>query len=160
MEPVPTDHDEPVPIFRFHHVWRLPAPEDVAWSALADVERYDRWWPQVRRVERIDDDSGRARIRSVLPYTLDLVLTREAEDHAAGLLRVRVDGDLEGWCQWTVRGDGQQSLAVFDQEAVVTPALLARTARLTGPLLRANHAWMMRGGREGLARHLAVGAAD
>jgi hypothetical protein len=46
------------------------------------------------------------------------------------------------------------TVATFDQVAVVTPALLARTARLAAPLLRANHAWMMRSGRAGLAAYL------
>ncbi len=143
-----------MPIFRFHHEWQLPAPAERTYAALADVEGYAAWWPQVRSLERIDDASGRVSIRSVLPYTLHLVLTRETEDEAAGLLRVRVDGDLQGWCQWQVRDDGEETEAVFDQEAVVTPALLARTASLTPPLLRANHAWMMRAGQVGLARHL------
>lgn len=143
-----------MPVFRFHHEWRLPAPFQRTYAALADVERYDHWWPQVRSLERIDDASGRVTIRSVLPYTLHLVLTRETEDEAIGLLRVGVAGDLDGWCQWQVSGDGDETVAVFDQEAVVTPALLARTASLTAPLLRANHAWMMRAGQVGLARHL------
>lgn len=146
-----------MPTFRFHHVWRLPAPRERVYAALADVERYAQWWPQVRTVERIDAESGRTTIRSVLPYTLALVLRREVEDEAGGRLRVVVTGDLEGWCQWTLHEDGRGTRAVFDQQAVVTPALLARTARVTSPLLRANHAWMMHSGRAGLARHLAAG---
>ena len=39
-------------------------------DALADVERYAAWWPQVRTAERIDDEAGRTDIRSFLPYTL------------------------------------------------------------------------------------------
>ena len=142
-----------VTAFRFHHVWDLDATASRVFGALADVERYAAWWPQVRRTERIDAQSGRAAIRSFLPYTLDLVLRRETEDPESGTLRVGVSGDLEGWCQWqveTTRG----TRAVFDQVAVVTPRLLARTAPVSGPLLRANHAWMMRSGRVGLAAYL------
>lgn len=143
--------------FRFHHEWAIDAPAHRVFDALADVERYAAWWPQVRTAERIDDESGRTAIRSFLPYTLELVLRREVQDADAGLLRVAVHGDLEGWCQWVVRPDpGGGSVAEFDQEAAVTPRLLARTAAVTGPLLRANHAWMMRSGRAGLAEHLAV----
>jgi uncharacterized protein YndB with AHSA1/START domain len=142
--------------FRFAHRWELPAPADRVYAALADVEGYAAWWPQVRTVHRVDADSGHTTIRSVLPYSLDLVLRREVEDPGGRLLRVALSGDLEGWCQWTVseRGSGA-SAADFAQEAVVTPALLARTAALTGPLLRANHAWMMRSGRAGLAAYLS-----
>jgi hypothetical protein len=145
-----------VPTFEFHHEWALDAPAPRVFDALADVERYAAWWPQVRTVERIDEQSGRTAVRSFLPYTLDLVLRREVEDEASRALRVAVSGDLEGWCQWQVdpatERDG--TVARFDQVAIVTPALLARTARLTGPLLRANHAWMMRSGRAGLAAYL------
>jgi hypothetical protein len=149
-----------VPVFHFHHEWTLPAAPERVFDALADVERYAAWWPQVRSAERIDDESGRTHIRSFLPYTLHLVLRREVEDRSSGHLRVEVSGDLGGWCEWRVRNDGNgtgASVAEFDQQAIVTPTLLARTARVTGPLLRANHAWMMRSGRAGLADYLAQG---
>ena len=145
------------PGFHFHHVWHLDVPTARVYAALAEVEGYAAWWPQVRSAERIDDESGRTAIRSFLPYTLHLVLRREVQDESAGVLRVGVSGDLVGWCQWTLApgpsGVGSCT-AVFDQEADVTPQLLARSAAVTGPLLRANHAWMMRSGRAGLARHL------
>jgi hypothetical protein len=147
-----------VPTFHFHHEWALPARPTRVFDALADVERYAVWWPQVRAAERIDEESGRTAIRSFLPYTLDLVLRREVEDAASGHLRVGVSGDLQGWCQWRIRSADngiRDAVAEFDQEAVLTPRLLARTANVTGPLLRANHAWMMRSGRAGLARYLA-----
>ena len=147
-----------MPTFHFHHEWTLPAAPGRVFDALADVERYAVWWPQVRSAERIDDHSGRTDIRSFLPYTLHLVLRREVEDRSSGHLRVEVSGDLEGWCEWRVRNENNgtgDSVAEFEQQAIVTPTLLARTARVTGPLLRANHAWMMRSGRAGLADYLA-----
>ena len=145
-----------MPIFRFNHEWDLDVPAGSVFAALADVERYPTWWPQVRTAERIDADSGRTAIRSFLPYTLDLVLRRVVEDASTGRLQVEVSGDLEGWCRWVVRdrGDGHSARAQFEQEARVTPRLLARTAWVTGPLLRANHAWMMRCGQAGLSDHL------
>lgn len=144
--------------FRFSHVWDLDVPAHSVFAALADVERYPTWWPQVRTAERIDADSGRTAIRSFLPYTLDLVLRRVVEDEATGRLQVEVSGDLEGWCRWVVRErpDAVGSRAEFEQLARVTPQLLARTAWVTGPLLKANHAWMMRCGHAGLAAHLAA----
>jgi hypothetical protein len=142
--------------FRFEHQWAFDAPARCVFGALADVEAYASWWPQVRRVERIDEESGRTAIRSFLPYTLDLVLRRVVQDEATGTLRVEVHGDLEGWCQWVVRPDGAGSVAQFEQEARVTPTLLARSAPLAAPLLKVNHAWMMRRGHAGLVERLAM----
>ncbi|MFF5324546.1 SRPBCC family protein [Janibacter hoylei] len=109
------------PTFTFHHEWSFAAPREAVLAALADIEGYPAWWPQVRAVGRLDERSGRARIRSALPLTLHLVLTREIEDHARGRLRVRLDGDLEGWAQWSVDSDpqGGGACATFDQDVRV-----------------------------------------
>ena len=94
----------PSRLFVFHHRWPVPAAPEQLGDALADVEGYPRWWPQVRSVERVDGDSGRVRIRSLLPMTLQLVLTSEIEDREGGVLRVALSGDLDGWARWTVTG--------------------------------------------------------
>ncbi|WP_338748601.1 SRPBCC family protein [Janibacter alittae] len=141
------------PVFVFHDRWPLAqSPQEVV-RLLADAEGYPRWWPQVRSVERLDAASGRARIRSLLPLTLDVVLTREVEDRDGGVLRVRLSGDLVGWARWTVHPHDGGSVAVFEQEVRVAPRL-ERAATLASVVLRANHAWMMRQGRRGLAREI------
>jgi hypothetical protein len=125
------------------------------YAALADVEGYQQWWPQVREVHPIDADSGRVRIRSLLPYTLNLVLARVVQDEARGVLRVNVDGDLQGWCAWQFSADAAGTLARFSQEVEVTVPLLRHAPRAVRPLLRGNHAHMMRSGERGLRGHLA-----
>jgi len=124
------------------------------YEALAYVEGYEHWWPQVREVHRIDGDSGRVRIRSLLPYTLDLVLARAVQDEARGILRVDVAGDLLGWCAWQFTAEVAGTRARFSQEVEVTVPLLQRAPFAIRPLLRGNHAHMMRSGERGLRRYL------
>lgn len=125
---------------------------------LADPEGYPRWWPEVRGAARMDGQRGRVRIRSLLPYTLQLVLTRQVEDPMARTLRVSIGGDLQGWAQWRLEPDGSGGTrARFDQEAALTVRGATRLAPLAGPLLRANHTWMMRSGQRGLRAWLAAG---
>ena len=124
------------------------------YAALAEVEDYQRWWPQIREIHRIDADSGRVRIRSLLPYTLDLVLARAVEDEARGILRVDIAGDLQGWCAWQLSADGAVTRAQFSQEVQVTVPMLQRVPFAIRPLLRGNHAHMMRSGERGLSRYL------
>ena len=57
------------------HRWTVAAPADRVQQVLADLEHYPDWWPQIVAVAKIDDDNARVLCRSVLPYTLDLVLT-------------------------------------------------------------------------------------
>ncbi|MCW8099940.1 SRPBCC family protein [Streptomyces tauricus] len=140
--------------YRFRSLWTLAAPLDDVFGALADAERYPRWWPQVREVTPFDEVSGVIRIRSVLPYDLVLTAREVRRDRAAGILEIAMTGDVDGWARWTVVSDGPDTRARYDQEVHVTKPLLRRFAVPGRPLFRANHALMMRAGRRGLAAHL------
>ena len=141
--------------FRFTHEWSLAAGPDRVYAVLADVERYAAWWPQVRGVTRVDDQSGRAAVRSTLPYTLHLLLTRDVADEENRRLRVTLDGDLKGWSQWLLEPAGRgRTLAHYTQEVDVTPRLLRWGSRVARPLLVANHTRMMVAGRRGLTAYL------
>jgi hypothetical protein len=136
--------------YRFENHWRLPQERSRLFEVLADVGSYPTWWPQVRAVARVDDETAHVVARSLLPYSLDLVLTRAVEDPDAGILEVRIGGQLDGWSRWTLRETGAHTAVRYEQE-VVTPGALMRTAsHVARPALVANHAWMMRGGRRGL----------
>ncbi len=140
--------------YRFDDTWNLAAPQKQVFAALADVEDYERWWPQIREVQRIDADRGRVRIRSLLPYTLDLVLARAAQDETGGILRVDITGDLLGWCAWQLSAEGAGTRARFSQEVEVTMPMLSGARFALRPLLRGNHAHMMRSGERGLRKYL------
>jgi ribosome-associated toxin RatA of RatAB toxin-antitoxin module len=131
----------------FHTSWHLDAHPDEVYAALHDVARYPEWWPQVRSVRAIDEVTGELRCRSMLPYDLVFVVTRETEDPVARVLAARQTGDLEGTSRWTITADDSGSVAVFDEDVVVRKALV-RAA------LRFNHDLMMRDGERGLRRYL------
>lgn len=149
----------------FHHEWVLAAPPAAVFAVLADVARYPNWWPQVRSADPYDEDSGHARIRSVLPVPLHLEITREVQDERRGVLRVHLGRDLLGWSQWSIGPAGPGCRARFDQRVVIAdsagwPLRAAGAAGRPGrAVLTANHAWMMRAGERGLRRHLARGGA-
>jgi uncharacterized protein YndB with AHSA1/START domain len=142
--------------YRFRSRWALPAPVTDVYRALERIEDYPRWWPQVREVTRLDDTSGTIRIRSLLPYDLTQVMREGRRDPEAGVLEVRLSGDIEGWARWTVTPDGAGTLARYDQEVEVRKPLLRRLAVPGRALFRANHTLMMRAGRRGLATRLAA----
>ncbi|MFC4495048.1 SRPBCC family protein [Streptomyces ovatisporus] len=152
--------------FRFRSVWRLPAPPERVFAVLERGDEYPAWWPQVREVHGAEggaDAGGRARIRSVLPYDLWITGRGTRRDPAAGVLEMEIGGDLAGWARWTVGGAGDGhggSTAVYEQQVEVRKPLLRLLTLLGRPLLRANHAWMMRSGRRGLRRWLGRGLDD
>ena len=143
------------PVYRFRSTWRLPAPPERVYPVLADIERYDAWWPQIRRITRLDDESGEVVIRSLLPWTLRLHLHRDVEDPEALTLRAAVRGHLHGWSGWELRPGPGGTHAAYRQEVELRAPGLRQVSFLLRPVLRANHAAMMRAGERGLRAHLA-----
>jgi hypothetical protein len=117
---------------------------------LVDLEHYPEWWPQVVAVAKVDDDTARVLCRSSLPYTLDLVLS--ARERGPSHLRVDIAGDLVGWSTFDLTPSADGTRVGYRQEVAVANPWLARLSRLGRPVLRWNHARMMTGCREGLAR--------
>jgi hypothetical protein len=136
--------------YRFDNSWSVPADRDLLYDLLADIAGYPQWWPQVRAVARVDDDSAHVVARSLLPYSLDMVLTRAVEDRRSGVLEARLSGQLDGWCRWTLREGRGLTDVVYEQEVTTPGRLMNAASAVARPALVANHAWMMRGGRRGM----------
>lgn len=142
--------------YRFRSIWELPAPPSAVYGTLERAEDYPRWWPQVREVAPEDGRSGTARFRSFLPYDLVVDVSERRRDPDAGVLEIGMTGDLDGWMRWTVRPHGTAGARVFYEQVVDVRKPLLRYLAVPGrPVFRANHAWMMRSGRRGLAAALA-----
>ncbi|MGN9793875.1 SRPBCC family protein [Streptomyces sp. OZ13] len=140
--------------YNFRSVWDLPAAPGDVYQALSRVEDYPRWWPQVREVTEVEEGVGTARFRSFLPYDLCVTGSAQRSDPVDGVLEVRMAGDLDGWSRWTVRAGGRGTRALYEQEVVVRRPLMRRLSVPCRPVFRANHAFMMRGGRRGLEAYL------
>ncbi|MGI9032198.1 MAG: SRPBCC family protein, partial [Acidimicrobiales bacterium] len=90
------------------------------------------------------------------PYDLRFV-SEEVEESppAAGVIPARLTGDLDGYARFTVEPVAGGCRVVYDQEVDTHKAMLDRLAPLARPAFRANHALMMRHGRDGLNTFLA-----
>jgi hypothetical protein len=142
--------------YAFRSLWSVRATADRVFAALVDLAGYPRWWPDIRAVERVDDDTAEVTCRSVLPYVLTFRLHRAVEDADHGRMRVDMSGDLEGFVQGHVaehRTEG--ALLAISQRVAVTKPLLRALAPVGRPVFRANHALMMRRGQRGLRAYLA-----
>lgn len=140
--------------YTFRSEWHVAADPDAVYAALVDVAAYPQWWPQVVGARWLDEGSGEVRCRSLLPYELVFVVHREVEDPVGRVLRARVDGDLSGTSQWTVRANDWGTVAVFEEEVDVHKRLMRAAGILARPALRFNHDRMMRSGEKGLRRLL------
>ncbi|WP_197321486.1 SRPBCC family protein [Saccharomonospora sp. NB11] len=141
--------------YRFRTRWWLRADAPTVFAVLADLADYPRWWRDVRSVRQCDADTAELRARAVLPFTLALVLRRTEQDSRTGRLAVAIDGDLSGSLRAEVGPDGLGTRVEIVQEVEVRRRLLRVLSPWLRPVLRFNHAAMMRRGRQGLVTRLA-----
>jgi uncharacterized protein YndB with AHSA1/START domain len=141
--------------YRFRDTWSLRAPAAAVFDAVTDLARYPAWWPDVRSVSKVDDDTAELVCRASLPYRLVLRMRRAVQDEPTGRLRVELSGDLEGSLAGLVVPQGSGTRLEITQEVVACKAMLRRLDRLARLVFRANHALMMRRGQRGLRAHLA-----
>ena len=141
--------------YRFVNVWHLKYRPKEVYRVLEDVGGYPKWWPEVRRVDRIDESTVRIVARSLLPYSLTFQATDSRRDEQADVLEVVMRGDLEGFSRWTIEPDRVGTLATFEEKVIVRKESLRRIAVVARPFFRWNHAVMMRHGRRGIGVYLA-----
>ncbi len=141
--------------------WRIPAPVESVWAALADPDGWPRWWPQVREVQTLragapDGLGALRRIRwgTLLPY--EIVIEVEAiESVRHERLRGRSRGQLCGEGLWLLRAGQGWTDVTYVWRVEPQQPWMRRLAPLLAPLFRWNHAGVMRAGEAGLRRHLA-----
>jgi hypothetical protein len=103
-------------------------------------------------VAKLGPDDARVLCRSVLPYTLDLVL--HAVSREGSVLEVEVSGDLDGSVRWRLTPVTDGTRMEFEQSVRVSGPL-ALASYVARPALRWNHHRMMLGCVEGLSFRLA-----
>ena len=140
--------------YHFSHAATVDAARTHVHELLLDLEHYVEWWPQVRAVASLGPDDALLVCRSLLPYDLEVHL--HAVSRSIDRLEVAVDGPLAGSVRWSLAAVGPDRTRLgFEQEVQVTRWELVLGSYVAKPLLRANHAWMMRGARRGMQRRLA-----
>jgi hypothetical protein len=146
----------------FRSIWHVRARRRDLMSVLDDLESYPAWWPEIREVRPLGARRFEVVARSFLPYELRFV-TDADEPRAglggpkavAGIIEVRLSGDMEGTMRWTVEESDDGCRLVYDQEVSTNKRLLNVMAPVARPGFKANHALMMRHGEAGLRTFMA-----
>lgn len=134
----------------------MAAGYEQTFSVVRDLATYPRWWPEVKRVDRIDADRAEVTITALLPYSLTFLMERGVDDVGSGVLEARMSGDLEGTSSWKVSPDGKGCSLLFEEEVDANKRLLRVFAPIARPAFTLNHTIMMRRGQAGLRKFLAT----
>ena len=148
----------------YHFVtdWRILAPIDDVFVALADSLRWPEWWHGVRRVEEITsgDETGLGNVRRYvfharLPYDLAFEM-RTTRIEAPTVLEGEARGELAGTGRWRLEAAEDGTRVRYYWDVRTTQAWMNLLAPIARPLFAWNHDSVMRWGEEGLRRHLSV----
>lgn len=146
----------PLNRYQFRTTWLVPSSSGAVFAALVDLAGYPVWWPDVRSVTKVDDDTAELVCRATLPMALRLRMTRVEENEPAGRVAVALSGDLEGTLTGRLAAGGRGTLLEIRQQVVARKPVLRALSPVAHPAFRLNHALMMRRGLRGLRAHLAA----
>jgi polyketide cyclase/dehydrase/lipid transport protein len=144
--------------YAFVTLWRLEAPIEPVYDAIADSLRWPEWWPTVTAVEQIrdgDPETGVGNVRRYtfkgsLPYTLSFDLEVERLERPTSLAG-RARGELEGTGVWTLSEEpGGVTVARYDWNVRTTRWWMNLLAPLARPVFKANHDNVMNAGAKGI----------
>ena len=152
--------------YAFRDEWRVAAPRDAVFAALADARSYPRWWRPVYIDVEADGEPAvgavsRQHFKGRLPYHLR-TRSRITRLETPRLITAEVEGDLRGRGTWTLaeaRGGG--TYVSFEWIVDADRRLLRVLTPLLRPAFRWNHDWAIARAMEGLepyARRLAAEA--
>lgn len=145
--------------------WRVYAPVERVWAALADPTSWPHWWPQVQQV-RLLHEGGADGVGSVhridwatrLPYRI-VIEVEACELVRHQRLRGRSSGQLNGEGLWLLRAEEGFTDVTYVWRVRLTRPWMRWLAPLLAPAFRWNHDAVMRAGESGLRRHLGHAAA-
>ncbi|HEX4868133.1 MAG TPA: SRPBCC family protein [Acidimicrobiales bacterium] len=120
------------------------APEDL-WATVTQVDRYQEWWPWLRRfdgTELVQDARWRCTVQPPLPYAVRFAVCLDQVD-APMAARATVSGDVVGHAHITI-GPAAAGSEVHVR-ATLSPAngFLRVVSRVAGPVVRFGHDWVL-----------------
>lgn len=146
--------------YEFETEWALTAPLSKVSETIAQAERYESWWPSVRRSELLTegDEVGVGRrtsftIRSRLYYQMSFDM-KALEIDLPNRAHYLVRGDLIGTGTYLLHQDRGNTVVRFLWQVSTTQRWMNLLAPLAKPVFVWAHGAVMREGAKAMADHL------
>lgn len=123
----------------------LPVPPATLWAHVSRVDRFQDWWPWLRRFEGralAADERWGCTVQPPLPYQVRFTIDLD-EVEAPTSARARVTGDIEGWAHLAIGPHVDGSDVRLTSELAPTNGFLRLAGRVAAPLVRFGHDWVL-----------------
>jgi uncharacterized protein YndB with AHSA1/START domain len=148
--------------YHFETIWKLEAPIEKVFGAIADPKAWSTWWPNIKAVTKLQkgDEQGvgaisRYEFSTQLPYTLAFEM-KATQVQRPYLLEGRASGELEGLGRWTLEQKGTITVVYYLWEVSTTKTWMNVLSPLLKPAFTWNHHQVMKKGGQRLAKYLGV----
>lgn len=132
--------------FNSDRAWDFDIGPDQLWERIAAVNRYESWWPWLRRLEApgglSQGSEWACEVSPPLPYTVRFRLQLDKVDPGSDV-HALVRGDIGGEALLTVEGNGHGSTARLQSQLYPTNLLLRRAGQVARPLIEWGHDWVL-----------------
>jgi Polyketide cyclase / dehydrase and lipid transport len=112
----------------------IPQPPDTVWSTVRDFGQVAAWWPEVKKVERLEDAEGRERWRESMGGDMALVL-RIAEERPPTSMRSVIEETGQpfgGEWVYTISADDAGSVVEITEDGWVSNPIFRVVSRIIG----------------------------
>lgn len=146
--------------YHFTSTWQLKAPRKAVWDVINNSTQWSEWWKSIEKAEELysgDSNSiGNVRsytIKSPVGYKLHfgLELTKREPD---SVLEGNATGDLIGKGAWYFKEKGSITTVIIRWDVATTIGWMNTFRFILSPILKWNHAQVMKKGAKGLARKM------
>lgn len=146
--------------FNFRSIWRIPAELVVIWDTVGKVSEYPSWWPGIETVDVLQGPELPITVGTKAMYVVASPFYRlryqtEVKEFETGkYILADSHGDLKGTGKWTFHEMPTETVAVFDWQVRVEPAVL-RVLSHVAPVRSVMHYFhnqLMDAGEKGLQR--------
>ncbi len=112
----------------------IPQPPDTVWATVRDFSQVATWWPDVKKVERLEDANGKERWRESMSGDMALNLRIEEETAPTRMRSVIEDTGEPFGGEWiySIRADGTGSVIEITEEGWVSNPIFRTVSKLMG----------------------------
>jgi uncharacterized protein YndB with AHSA1/START domain len=136
--------------------YRFAVPPEALWAEIADVRRFQTWWPWLHRFDgegMAAGDVWHCTVQPPLPYTLSFQITIE-EVAPTERVSATVTGEITGSAELTLVPDDDGCTARLTSQLAPASRFLQTIALVARPVVSLGHDWVLDTGARQFRRQL------
>lgn len=151
--------------YEFVSYWKIDAPKERTWQAIAEIEKWPHWWRGVKSA--LAESRNSIGIGSVINFTWEAYLPYQLKFRAVlteyllgQRIAISVSGDLIGTGVWSFFEREGETYAKYEWRVRTTKTWMNFLSPIGSGIFHHSHNWVMHNGAVGIGRLLKCRVTD